>query len=95
MDGTGTVFIYREKVLSSLSPMPADGTSPIISSHGMYLKGDVLSRPRCEGSQAAVALAGVHAEPEYQMRRPTQQLQQRVKFNGHSKGYRTLFRAQS
>lgn len=58
-------------------------------------KGAVLFRPRCEGSQTAVAQAGVHVESEYQMRGPTQQLQQRVKFNGHSKGYRTLFRAQS
>lgn len=98
MDGTGTVFIYKEKMPSPLSPIPLDGRSgrslPYLPM-GCILRGDVLSRPRCEGIQAAVAQAGVHVESEDQMRRPTEQLQQRVKFNGHSKGYRTLFRAQS
>lgn len=64
------------------------------------LKVAVLMAQPCPGPGVKEAMqqwpqAGMFMESESQMRRPTQQLQQRVEFNGHSKGYRTLFSAQS
>lgn len=64
------------------------------------LKVAVLMAQPCPGPGVKEAKqqwpqAGMFMESESQMRRPTQQLQQRVEFNGHSKGYRTLFSAQS
>lgn len=64
------------------------------------LKVAVLMVLPCPGPGVEEAMkqwprAGMYMERESQIRRPTQQLQQRVEFNGHSKGYRTLFSAQS